>query len=493
VNACLIADGFLCTADPSETVVPRGSVLIVDGVLTAVGASAEVADAVARLPEDMRATMEVIDARSMMVLPGFVNAHWHDMYAMTVPMRLLPPPSDRNDPPHMLACGGDMSAVSTMFDSFDDMIDKMLPDEAYAIAQYSMLGQLRGGVTTLADTGSLGRPESMVAAARDLGIRFSATTWASDAICPADQSTFVRTRDVDVVLAGIEELLELCGKDTTGLIRCRPSIAYVTNMTDELAAGYAELAGRYGSGLATHVGAVANEPDMMTSYYGTTGLRRLDAFGLVTDKTLAAHCSFVDAHEQELLLSRKVHVSQSPAKYGGSGETSVSGSGIIPRLRRRGLEVSLSTDGAAGPQAGMPEAMRAAWQMYNEVVGDNTALLPTDALAMATRIAAKGTQWDDEVGSLVAGKKADIVLVRTDSWRYELNSRPLEAFLWLGGSHDVDTVIVDGRVIIRGGDVVGADAGELRSRYLDALRSFSTRCLGIPSEAIDHALGTTTH
>lgn len=83
-----------------------------------------------------------------------------------------------------------------------------------------------------------------MAAATGLGLRFSATTWASDAACPPGGGAFARTRDADTVLARIEDLIALCGRDTTGRVRCRPSIAYVTNMSDELARGYAELVAR---------------------------------------------------------------------------------------------------------------------------------------------------------------------------------------------------------------------------------------------------------
>ena len=60
-------------------------------------------------------------------------------------------------------------------------------------------------------------------------------TWASDAVCPPDRSRHLRTRDTDTVLAGFESLLGVVASDTTGRIRCRPNISYVTNMTDELA------------------------------------------------------------------------------------------------------------------------------------------------------------------------------------------------------------------------------------------------------------------
>ncbi|MFF2555366.1 amidohydrolase family protein [Nocardia sp. NPDC058058] len=484
-KAILLEGGCVYQADAAGSVLPRGSILIVGDRIAAVGSADDVRAAVAALDADLRDNLEVVDARSMMVLPGFVNAHWHDMFAMGFPLRgALRPASDRADEIGFFGGGGDMHTISRTFDSFDGLIAGLTADEAYDIARYSMWTQLRGGVTTIGDVGSLNQPLEMVRAAQDLGIRLSATTWAGDAVCPPDGDRFQRTRDTDTVLTAVEDLLRHCASDTTGRIRCRPSIAYVTNMTDELGRGFADLARRHQVGFATHVGAVRNEPDTLRKYYGTSGVRRLHDLGLLTDRLMAAHCAFVDDEEQKLLLDAGVHISHSPGKYGPAGESTLTESGVVPILRRAGLDVSLSTDGASLPNAGMAETMRAVWQMYNEMAASQIDVLPTDALAMATRIAAKGLGWSNEIGSLEPGKQADLVLIRADDWRYLLNPRPLESFLWLGGSADIDTVMVAGRTLIERGQPVGVDYAELRDRYLDALAGFTTRCLRVPGEVV---------
>jgi cytosine/adenosine deaminase-related metal-dependent hydrolase len=251
-------------------------------------------------------------------------------------------------------------------------------------------------------------------------------------------------------------------------------------MTDELGRGLADLVRRYDTGFVTHVAALRTEPAATRRYFGETPIRRLAALGLLSDRLMAVHSGFVDDDERKLLLAAGAHVSHSPAKYGASGESTLSETRLIRDLVADGGRVSLSTDGAALPLGGLPEAMRAAWQTHNEFAADPTRLPPSGALAMATRLAARGLRWDDETGSLAVGKQADLVLVRADDWRYLLNPRPLEAFLNLGGSSDVDTVVVGGRVRLRGGRHVDVDEQELRDRYLHALRSFSGRELGVP-------------
>ncbi|GAA4004508.1 amidohydrolase family protein [Allokutzneria multivorans] len=455
MSVLLVQDACVYPADPENRFLPTGSLLIIDGHIAEVGTAAEIGPAVAQIPPD---ELTVLDARHMMALPGFVNAHWHETFAM----RLARPNSG------FLSCGGDLHAVSASFDSSADFGDLLTPDEATAVARYSLWTQLRSGVTTLGDAGSINRPEALASAAEELGMRCAVSTWAADAVCSPDEDKPTRTRDADAILARIESLVP----SRSELVRCRPSSIYVTNMTDELGRGLADLTTRHDLPFATHVAALRNEADVMLRYYGTTGVRRLAELGLVTDRLLAVHCGFADADERQLLRDAGAQVNISPAKYGMSGETALTEGSVVD------LELSLSTDGLPLPLPGMVEAMRAAWQGFGERTGDPEALTATDALAMATRVPARGLRWPG-IGSLTKGNRADLVLVPTDDWRYVLQPNPLEAFLSLGCSNDVDTVIVDGQVLISGGRGTRTDEDVLREDYLSALASFSSRCLGI--------------
>ncbi|MCY0935126.1 amidohydrolase family protein [Streptomyces sp. H34-S4] len=482
--ALLVRGGCVYTADADSRMLPTGSVLVVGDTIAAVGSVGEVDAAVAALPAEVRAGLRTIDGSRHLVLPGFVNPHWHEMFAMRLPFKgALRDPRDAADEPGVMALGGDARTISTMFDTFQDVADGLTPDEAEAIARYSLWTQLRSGTTALGDVGSFNRPEAMAAAARALGIRCSVSYWTGDAVCAPGESRHRRTRDTDGVLARLENLLADCARDTSGLVRAQVSASYITNVSDELGEGLGKLARAYDVPFATHVGALRDEVDVVRTYYGTTPVRRLAGLGLLDERLMAVHCAFLDEHERSLLLAAKAHISHSPAKYGPTGESTVTETRAIPELRLAGLDVSLSTDGGSLPIGGMPEAMRAAWHGYTELFADNTALLPTDALAMATRIAARGLRRAD-IGALVPGLQADLVLVPADDWRYLLNPRPLEGFLNLGGSADVKTVIVAGRVLIEDGRTVHLDEEQLTADYLDALESFSTRRLGIPSDVV---------
>jgi cytosine/adenosine deaminase-related metal-dependent hydrolase len=479
VSLTLVRGGCLYPGDAAHRVVPDGSVLVDDSRVVAAGPTPEVEASIAA--DDLR-SLRVVDARGHMILPGFVNPHWHEMFAMRLPFKgALRPASDRDDEPGPMALGGALQQVSAMFDAFYDKIDELTPAEALAIARYSMWTQLRSGVTTLADVGSFNRPEALAVAARSLGMRCMISTWATDGVCAPGEDRFRRTRDADEVLVRMEDVLRSAAEDGDEWVRARPTAVYVTNMSDELCAGIAELQRRFDSPFATHVGALRNEAEVMRAYFGETGVRRMAAHGLLSDRFMAVHCAFADDEETQLLVEAGAHISHSPAKYGQAGESSMTETNAMLELRGRGLDVSVSTDGTPMPLGGMVENMRAAWQFHNEMSADPTRVLPSDALAMATRIAARGLRWD-EVGSLEPGMRADLLLVRTDDWRYLLNPRPLESFVSLGSSTDVDTVMIGGQVVVEHGAATRVDEQELESDYLDALASFSVRVLGIAPE-----------
>jgi 5-methylthioadenosine/S-adenosylhomocysteine deaminase len=474
----LVRNGFVYTADDEDRIHPHGAVLAVDGVIVAVGDTAEVEAAAAdRNGEPVR----VLDVEGAMVLPGFVNPHWHDMFAMRSAFGgAQRPADDRDDVPGFLAGGGDMHRISAVFDRFCQLISELTPDEAEAIAAYSMWTQLRAGTTTLGDVGSLNRPEALAAAATRLGMRAAISTWAGDVVCRPGETHPVRTRDADAVLGEAEALFSACARQDPGRVRARLSAVYLTNVSDALGAGLAELARRFDTGFATHLGAQRHENRFVAQYFGLTPVGRMERFGLLTDRLMAIHCAFVEDGERELLVDRRVHVNHSPAKYGGSGESTLSETGLISDLVRAGMEVSLSTDGTTFPLGGMAENMRAAWQVHNERHADHTVLPPTRALAMATRVAARGLRWDG-IGSLAPGNQADMVVVPTRDWRYLLNPRPLEAFLTAGGSSDVDTVVVAGQVVVAHGRSTVVDERALEADYLTALQSFSARLHRVPA------------
>lgn len=478
--ATLVTGGHVYTANHDHDVYPDGAVLVVGDQITTVGDRSEVEDAFGALEPALQAGTRRIDAKGAMVLPGFVNPHYHEAFMYGLANEAIGRTGDRGRAPSKFSRGLDVAAMSVEFDASVGSADLLLPDEALAIARYSLWTQLIAGTTTWGDVGSLNTPRAMVEATQSLGMRGRIGNWASDGHCPAGGTAFVRTRPAQDVIDQMIDAAELCAADPTGRVGFVPVSIYTPNMSDALGAGIAALAEKYDAPVATHVAAGANEPEFIRARFGETPIRRLATLGLLTDRLIAVHCAFADSEEQDMMLEANVHICHSPSKYGTVGERTMSGNDRqIIALMRRGLDVSVSTDGEGKPMGGMPEAMAHAWLGHSEIWGDNTVVVPTDALAMGTRQGARAMRWDDRIGSLEAGKQADLVLVPTSDWRYLLSPRPLEPFFKLGGSKDVDTVMVAGRVLVEEGRTTFLDETELRDAAIEATVALCVREFGV--------------
>lgn len=491
-NVVLVDGGFVYTADEDDTIIPEGSVLIVDGRIAEVGATSEVRRSFQTIIRQGKSRTSTVDARGRLVLPGFVNGHWHDMFASRMAFGAATrSPNDCADQPGFFAGGGDMHTISAMFCRSREMIDALTPAEAEAIARYSLWTQLRTGVTAVGDLGSLNRPEALAAGVLKLGMRGAISTWAADVVCRPGEAKPTRVVEVEAVLSELDEVLRLCAEDPSGRLMARPSAVYTTNMSDELGEGLAAIVASHQTRFATHLGALRNEADFVASYFGARPVERLRRLGILSSQLTAVHCSYLDDGEVSQLVGAGVHFDHSPAKYGSSGESVMSGTKLLTGQVQAGARVSVSTDGAPVLLGGMLENMRAAWQGHNEIAGDNTLVSPSRALAMGTADAARGLGWAG-LGSLRVGNEGDVVLIPVDDWRYVLNPRPLESLLTAGCSADVEAVLVGGRLIVDDCSPVLADEREMEREFVDALSSFSRRLPMVDPGIVD-ALASRYH
>lgn len=485
----LITGGHVVTGTGDEH--PAGSLLLVGGRIAAIGSAARVAAEVDRLESGVRQCLAVRDAAGRLVLPGLVNPHWHEVLGRGTSALLgsaARPDAfdDRHDRPGPFASGGDVRVLSATFDAGYQFADLLEPDEARAVADFSVWQQLRGGTTMLGDFGSMNQTPALLAAVTAAGIRAALSVWASDGVCAPGESGFRRTRDAAEVLERLDDLhARAVDADRIGVM---PTTIYPTNMSDELAAGLAERAERWDAPLATHAAALPDEIAVSTAAFGRSPIRRLADLGWLTPRLLLAHTAWLDEEDVELLVASGVKVTHSPAKYGFSGESPVSGTGRLAELRRRGVVVSLSTDGDGTPLGGMIEAMRLGWAMHNESGSSNVAVRPSDALAMSTALAAESLGMAAEIGTLEVGKRADVVLVRADDWRYLLRPRPLEGLVALGATNDVDTVIVGGAVVLDEGAATTLDERAVQQRYVEAMTSIAQRVYRVDAVALSRLI-----
>ena len=460
------------TADPARPVVPGGSVLVEGSVITAVGTAEEVdrAEAASAAPQGR---YRRIDATNRMVLPGLVNDHWHEVGSLRAASGLTVDVDDAGTESGPFAHGGDMGGLTLFFDSFWDLVPAIPEDLKRLAALDSYVSQLRSGTTCVADFGSVNDPEILAEAVLATGIRGVVTAYSVDGVCHPAESAFTRTRDTGEILRHQEALLRRYGHHPSGRVRAMPSVLSGLGASDELIKGASDLAARYDTPLATHISAAANESSANQRYFGVRSVERWHLLGSLSDRVVSAHTAFADEEEFTWLVDAGVHVTHCPQRYGATGEVTITQTKQVLRFLEAGDRTSLSTDGDALPLGFMPETMKMAWLTYNEAAGDPSTVTPMRALGMATLAGARALRWDNEIGSLTPGKKADLVTVPIDDFRYAGVGRPLQSFLSMGSSGDVDTVVVDGRILVEDRIATFVDERALAAAFIAASSDFA--------------------
>ncbi|MDE1462019.1 amidohydrolase family protein [Spartinivicinus poritis] len=460
-NRCLIRGGFLYTADPTNKVISNSWVLIEGDKIRAVSDG--------HMPEPDSDT--VINANGKMLLPGFINPHWHESFVAPIEEC----PDDSHLIPTPFSRGGNIEALGTLFGFISTVGNQLTQEEGLAIARWSLWTQLRSGTTTLGDTGSANRTDAMAMAAIELGMRMRVSRWGSDIVIKNGRKDFQYTTDTQAQINDWEALMSTWNNHPSGLIGGMPSVLTAFSSSDKQLIAMGDIASRYQAPYATHLAPLKNEADILKGVFGNSAIGRFDALGLLTPQLLAIHTAYATEHEFNRLIETGVHICHSPAHYGMLGEATVSETGLIGRFIKEGVPVSSSSDGDTTYIGGMPEAMRAAHLGHNEAHNDNTTCPPTTALLTGTRYGAMALGWADRLGSIEVGKQADLVLVDIDDWRYQKGNHPLRTFLVAGSSKDVATVIVAGQVVVKDGQCVNLNEQTMLQDYHKAIKSAQAR------------------
>ncbi len=218
------------------------------------------------------------------------------------------------------------------------------------------------------------------------------------------------------------------------------------------------LAERYDVTVHTHLSETRWEVEEIGRRYGKSPVRHLESHGLLNERIVAAHCVWPDEEEIEILARRGVSVShclESNLKLS---------SGIAPvtDMLKKGVRVTFGTDGAASNNdLDIISEMSTAAKLHKAVSGDPTALSARDALLMATQWGAQALGLGERLGSLEAGKLADLVVINLSHPHlvplYDIYSH----IVYSAKSSDVETVIVNGRVVLNGGDSPNLDRDEI--------------------------------
>ena len=436
-RALVITGGTVVTMDANGTVIPNGAVAIEGSTIVAVGTADDIAGR-------YRATQK-IDARGQIVLPGLINTHTHapmvlyrgladDLALMDWLTKYIFPAEKATVSPEFVRVGTRLAALEMIESGTTTFVDMYYfeTDIAEVTAEAGLRAVLGQSV-----------------------IRFP----VADAPTPAD------------ALARAETFIARWKDDALVTPAVAPHAPYTLDGTTLKATR--ALANKYGVPLLIHLAETKDEVKIVTGEHGKSPAAYLDSLGVWDGRSIAAHAVWLEDADMEILRQKGVGLAHNPE----SNMKLASGVAAVPGWIARGLRAGLGTDGAASNNdLDMFEAMRAAALLHKVSSGNPQTLPAREALELATRRGAEAIGQGDRLGSLEAGKQADVITVSMNGARQTPMFDPVSHLVYVARGDDVRTTVVAGRVLMAAGrvrtlskDAVLRDAREMADRVRKAV------------------------
>jgi len=416
----LVTAGTVVTMNASREVLRDGAVAVKDNRIVAVGPRARLAV--------QYAPQQRIDRPDAILAPGLINTHAH------AAMSLLRGIADDKTLQDWL--------TNYIFPAEKKNVS---PEFVRAGTQLGVLEMMLGGVTTYVDmyyfedeVARVTRAAGMRAILGETVIGFP----APDCKTPADALTFT------------ERFIREFQHDSLITPAVAPHALY-TNSPETLQACRA-LADKYGVPLVIHVSETKKENDDALARYGLTPARYLVSIGAIAKRSIFAHGVWLTPDDMAALAPLHVGIAHCPS----SNMKLASGAAPVTRMLAAGLAVGLGTDGPAGSNNDFDlfEELDLAAKLAKVTSLDPQALPATKVVEMATILGAKSIGMDSEIGSLEAGKRADLITVDTTAPHAVPAHDPYSMLVYCLKASDVRDVVIDGRVTVRDAKATTIDA-----------------------------------
>ncbi|HEY3313969.1 MAG TPA: amidohydrolase [Bacillota bacterium] len=371
---------------------------------------------------------EVIDATEKVVIPGFVNAHTH-LY-----QNLLK--NVREDLPLKQWC-------EEVTFPFADVVhqDHWQRNDISVGYAWSVLGAMemvRSGITSFIDMDLT--LDTIFEAWLDVGVRGIAAITMVNRWVPKDLMRDDSVRKAEV-LSYVDRWTGSAGRGLVQVVLA-PSTPFAC--TPDMLAWIRSIADQRDLGVQTHVSETRWEVEQSTRETGTTPLAYLDSLGFLKGHLTAAHCVHLTAAEIDLVQERGVIPIYNPKS------NMKLGSGVAPvaRMLRQGIPVALATDGAASNDImDMFEEMRVGALLQKVAAEDPSVISARDMFRMATSNGARAARLD--AGELKPGKLADLVILDLNQVHTSPIHDIVQALVLCGKAADVETVLIDGKAVMR--------------------------------------------
>ncbi len=421
---------------PGIRMIENGSLAVAGDTIAALGTAEEMTDWTAD---------RVIDAENGLLLPGLVNAHTHA--AMTC----------------FRGLADDLPLMSWLNDHIFPAEARLRPEIVKAGSLLAAAEMMLSGTTCCCDMYLY--EDSVAAAMAEAGMRAVVGEVLFDFPSPA-------YGEIEKGFAHTARLLEKWKGHPLVSVAVEPHSPYLC--APELLEHAAGLAREHEALIVIHVSETKTETARINEKYGCSPVAHLHGLGVLGPDLLACHCVVLSAEDIALLADHEVKVVHNPE----SNMKLASGIAPVPDMLDAGICVALGTDGAASNNdLDLFTEMDTTAKLHKAARLDPSVMPASAVLRMATVDGARALGLDRFIGTLVPGKQADMILVRTDAPRMTPLYHPDSALVYAASGADVDTVLIAGRVVVDRRrvttmdlDAVRAGVREIAARYMAGLR-----------------------
>ena len=419
-----IAHATFVTMDADRSI-KKGALHIIDG---------EIKEFRSTLPKGLTLkSKSVLDAKGQYILPGFIQTHIHLCQTLF---------RNRADDLELL----------------DWLKQKIWPLEASHTrktlklsAEIGIHELLSSGTTCILDMATVRHTEAVLEAVEETGIR------ASVGKCLMDRRETCPDGLIEDTAASILEAVRIHKKwngKARGRIRISYAPRFAISCTDSLLKEVAAIAKDQGALIHTHASENRGELQMVKELTGMDNVTYLDHVGITKAHTVLAHCVWLGESEKNLIRDRGVAVSHCPS----SNLKLASGIAPIPDLRKKGITVGLGADGAAcNNSLNMFQEMKLAALIQKPIHGP-TSMPAHEVLEMATIEGARSLHWEQDIGSIEIGKRADLIALdlSTPENAVVIEKGKLPTFaaiassvVYASGREHVSWTMVDGKIVFK--------------------------------------------
>lgn len=379
-------------------------------------------------PEDVEgiSSDEVIDGKGMLALPGLINTHTH--VAMTL----------------FRSYADDLALMDWLQNMIWPAEAHLDDDIVYWGSMLAFAEMIRGGTTAFCDMYMF--MESCAKAAEKAGIRGNIARGLAGVTPNGEKALEENIR-----------LYQDWNNACDGRIRVMLGPHAPYTCPPEYLKKVRDASEKYGIPIHIHLAETKGEVETCIEKFGITPIALMNQIGLFDRPTLAAHCVHVNEEDIQIMAEKHVCVAHNP----GSNLKLASGIAPVPKMRSAGITVGLGTDGASSNnKLDMFAEMRLAALIHKAAALDPFAVKADEAMQMGTAEGAKCLGYDD-LGALDEGKLADIILIDRSGYHWKPRFNSISLTVYAGNSMDVDTVIVNGQLLMRGKELLTIDKEQL--------------------------------